>query len=219
MNITISVFTLIVVIIIALLAGFWLGRSIRWMMQDTESRGSEQNEQGQNETAWMRDEQLRRERSNENVQENSNRQSNGYSIGSPVTGEVRTYCEGTRRGALIRSEKGKLYAPASGKIIRLYPMGNVMLLRTDKGVEVMMRVGEVKDELCSACFRTYVVQNEVIHKGKLLLEFDPEGLRKEGVDPSVAVTVEQLGEPMDITVTQKERVKSGEELLWIRTEE
>ena len=207
MNITISVFTLIAINIIVFLAGFWLGRSMKWMMQDTENRMEEQGESEETESVQAR-----------NVRQEGKRIPLGWSIGSPATGEVRTFCEGTRRGALIRSEQGKLYAPTAGKITRLYPMGNAMLLRTDFGVEIMLRVGEVKDELCSACFRSYVVQNEVIHKGKLLLEFDREGLQKEGVDPSVSVTVETAEDYNDITVTQNQRVKAGEELLWVRCE-
>ena len=235
MEITIGMFTFIASVVIALLAGFWLGRSIRWMMQDTESKLLETNVQGQKDLGqeakllreeaqlspdgarFLQEEAKRFRGKTERFQEKAERFL-GYTIGSPVTGEVRTFGEGTRRGALLRPEMGKLYAPASGKIIKLYPMGNTMVLRTDWGVEIMMRVGDVKDELCGTCFRTSIVQNEVVHKGKLLLEFDREELQKEGVDPCVSVTV-GAGAYRDIAVTQKERVKSGEELLWIKTGE
>lgn len=140
----------------------------------------------------------------------------GWAIGSPASGEVSTFFEGSRRGAVIRACEGVLYAPASGKITRLYPLGNQMILRTDSGVELLIRVGSHADELCSMYYRPRVVQNEIVNKGKLLLEYDVEGLRKEGVDTEVSISVEAAEDFRDIIVTEKGLVKAGEELLWVR---
>ena len=113
-------------------------------------------------------------------------------------------------------EQGQLYAPAAGKIIRLYPLGNRMLLRTDSGVELLLQVGGNLDELCGSYFRPRVMQNEIVNKGKLLLEYDREGLLSEGADTGVSISVESADKLQDITVTGKERIKAGEELLWVR---
>ena len=140
----------------------------------------------------------------------------GWAIGSPVAGDVSLFYEGSRRGALILSDQGRMYAPASGKITKLYPMGNRMMLRTDAGVELLLQVGGQVDELCGSCFRPRVVQNEIVNKGKLLLEYDTEGLLREGADVGVSISVETADSLQNITVTGKKRVKAGEELLWIR---
>lgn len=140
----------------------------------------------------------------------------GWAIGSPVAGNVSLYYEGNRRGALILSDQGRMYAPASGKIIKLYPMGNRMLLRTDSGVELILQVGDHVDELCGAYFRPRVVQNEIVNKGKLLLEYDREGLLKEGADAGVSISMEASENLRDITITGKDRVKVGDELMWVK---
>ncbi|MCM1046396.1 MAG: PTS glucose transporter subunit IIA [Candidatus Gastranaerophilales bacterium] len=140
----------------------------------------------------------------------------GWAIGSPVSGMVSTFYEGSRRGALLLPDQGRVYAPASGKIIRLYPMGNRILLRTDSGVELLIQVGGEPDELCSRYFRPRVVQNEIVSKGKLLLEYDRERLTAEGADTKVSISVEEADNLRDITVTSVENVKAGEEILWVR---
>lgn len=212
MYITISVFALVAAVILSIMLGFWLGRSVRWMMIETESRVAEQMGT-ETEDMPLSNGKLWKDKGDISLE---NKQIlHGWSIGSPTPGEVRSISEGSKRGALIRPEQGKLYAPASGKITRLYPMGNAMILRTDEGVELMLRAGEVRDDLFSSYYRSYVVQNEVVTKGKLLLEFDRAGLRKEGLEVAVAVMVEN-GSECDVMVTQKEQVKMGEELLHVQ---
>ena len=80
----------------------------------------------------------------------------------------------------------------------------------------MLRVGEGRDEMHSMYYRSYVVQNEIVFKGKLLLEFDLEGLHKEGVDTSVSITVNTADDLQNMILTQKELIKNGEDLLWVR---
>lgn len=208
MSISISIFVLITIITITFIGGFWVGRSVRWMMLDTESNILEED----SEELSGYEETNRPDKSSRNM---GRRIQQGLVIGSPVAGEVRSFCEGNRRGAWIRPVEGKLHAPASGKITRLYPMGNAMLLRTDAGVELMLRVGENRDEMYSKHYRVHVVQNEIVNRGKLLLEFDKEGLQAEGVDIGVSISVEAAEDFNGITVTHKEQVKVGEELLWV----
>lgn len=184
MSITISIYAVAAIVILSLMGGFWIGRSVKWMMIDTESR----------------------------IVDEEKRIPLGWAVGSPVTGTVRSYSEGAGRGVLIRPEQEKIYAPVAGKIIRLYPMGNAMRLRTEAGVELMLRVGETGEEMHSGYYRSYVVQNEIVSKGKLLLEFDREGLRQDGIDVGVSVMVDA---GRDIIVTEKERVKFGEEIFYI----
>ena len=155
MSISMSAWMLASVVIISVMAGFWIGRSMKWMAEDTERQAEET---------------IRLEK----------RVAVGREIGSPISGEVRSCQEGERVGALIKPKENILYAPAAGKIIKLFPMGNAMILRTDYGTELYMRVGEYVDELSSAFFRSRIVQNEIVGKGKALLEFDAEGLQAQG---------------------------------------
>ncbi|MCM1186507.1 MAG: PTS glucose transporter subunit IIA [Lachnoclostridium sp.] len=148
----------------------------------------------------------------------------GWAIGSPAEGAVKTFEHGGVRGAMVRTTKGCLYAPSSGKIVRLYPSGSQMMLRTDFGIELLIRVGSdinsghqtaQADEMMGEYFRPRVLQNEIVTKGKLLLEYDREALLAAGADTDIFIGVEEAGQFRDITVTDKTQVRQGEEILWV----
>lgn len=138
----------------------------------------------------------------------------GWVVASPVAGLVRPIYEGSRCGVLIQPEENSVYAPVSGRIIKLYPMGRAMLIATDFGKELLLKVGNGGDEMCSMYYRSRVVQNEIITKGKLLLEFDRAGLENQGVDMTVTVSLENSLEESNVVITSKEFVKTGEDLIW-----
>ena len=137
----------------------------------------------------------------------------GWTVGSPVAGEVCYLREGTGRGARIVPEQGMVYAPAAGKITKLYPTGNAMRLRTDYGIELLIQAGIDTEELEGRYYRSRIVQNEVVNKGKLLLEFDIDGIKEEGYDPSVVITVVEAKDYGDVIVCDTPRVKAGEDLM------
>lgn len=147
----------------------------------------------------------------------------GWAIGSPAEGAVRTFNNGSVKGAMVRTTKGCLYAPASGKIVKLYPSGNQIMLRTDFGIELLIRIGginvgyqaEQEDDMVGEYFRPRVLQNEIVNKGKLLLEYDREALLAAGVDTDIFIGVEESENFRDITVTDKTQVRQGEEILWV----
>ena len=138
-----------------------------------------------------------------------------YSLGSPVSGYVMSFREGDRPAAVIQPMEDKLYAPAAGKIIRLFPMGNDFLFVTEFGTELRIRAGDANDDLLGRYFRPRVVQNEIVAKGKLLLEFDRQSLAAEGVSTMITLSVEHCAYSSNVRLTADEEVKVGEELLRI----
>ena len=141
--------------------------------------------------------------------------SGGKSIASPVDGRLHFLCESGRKCVIIEPNQGKVYAPLSGKIVKVYPMGNVFRLRDNEGTEVFIRVGRPQpDELCSMYFRIRVVENEIVNKGKLLLEFDKEELQAAGEEAGVMVCPESESE-CELFLTDNESVKVGEEIFYI----
>ena len=136
-----------------------------------------------------------------------------WSVCSPVSGEVTGQREGERPTVVIRPDGDKLYAPAGGKITRLFPMGNAFLFSTEFGAELYIQAGEVSDELLVRYYRPRIIQNEVVGKGKLLLEFDRQGLEAEGASSDVFVCVENCAYGGDVRMTAGEQVRVGEEIL------
>lgn len=213
---------------VAYSAGFWLGKADKRINASVQEAEPEE-EEIEISTAAARDldneKRIRRERGRqdqrsrhiqEKLQPGVKRIVLGRAIGSPAAGEVSYFKEGGRKGARIHSSQGKLYSPVSGKIIRLFPTGNSMLLRTDYGMELLIQAGIGTEELEGLYFRPRVVQNEFVNKGKLLLEYDPEAIRREGYDPSVLMSVEDAQEFRDITVSDAPHVKNGEDIMWVR---
>lgn len=139
-----------------------------------------------------------------------------FSVGSPVSGEVVDMNDGGKPMVAIHPGEDKLYAPANGKITKIYPMGNAFLFRTEFGAELYMRVGDSEDDLMERYYRPRVVQNEIVGKGKLLLEFDRKGLVTEGASCCVSVTVETGACVGNILAAAGEHVKTGEPLLGLR---
>lgn len=138
-----------------------------------------------------------------------------WSVGSPVKGWITSCRDGDHPTVVIQPEEDRLYAPAGGKIIKLFPMGNAFLFRTEFGTELYMQVGNVGDDLLGRYFRPRVVQNEIMCKGKLLLEFDSEGLVAEGVSPAVTVRVENHSYGSSVHVSATEQIRVGEEILLV----
>lgn len=139
----------------------------------------------------------------------------GHPIASPVAGQVDVLEGQGRRGVLLTPEDNRVYAPASGKIIRLYPRGNEFLLRTDSGVVLRLQAGERDAEMTRDYFRPRIMQNEFVGKGKLLLEYDREALARDGYDTHVSMTVEEEERSYDLSVTGSMWVKNGQDCLWV----
>lgn len=195
MEIEISISMMLGIIVSAVTVGYFIGRREQWLAK-REGIGEEG------------------EQTAEEGMKNVHRIGQERVIVSPVDGTVHYFREGSQQGAMLEPGQGKIYAPLSGKIVKLYPMGNAFLLQGDEGIGVLIRVGrQHPDELCSMYFRARIVQNEIVNKGKLLLEFDREKLAAAGEDVNVTVVLENSMEETEIAVTQKETVKVGEVLL------
>ncbi len=141
-----------------------------------------------------------------------------WSVGSPVSGYVAAQRDGERPIVVVEPDCGQVYAPAGGKITRLFPLGNAFRLVTEFGTQLYVQVGDVSDELLGRYYRPRVVQNEIVGKGKLLLEFDREGLAAEGVTCDVIVCVEGCRYGGSVKETAEERVRIGEEIFQVQGE-
>lgn len=139
-----------------------------------------------------------------------------FSVGSPVSGEVTDRSDDEKPMVAIHPSEDRLYAPSSGKITKIFPMGNAFLFRTEFGAELYIRVGDSEDDLMERYYRPRIVQNEIVAKGKLLLEFDRAGLVKEGASCCVTVTVETGACAGNIIAAVGEQVKAGEPILGLR---
>lgn len=198
-------------VVTAAVVGFLMGRLSMYRKRDAEEAAQAEETEQAVEPARGKGKRSRRGRGNRQEEDLG-----GWSVGSPVSGEVTEHSEGDHPMVVIHTDGNRLYAPAGGKITRLFPMGNAMLFRTEFGAELYIQAGKTEDELLNRYYRPKIVQNEVVGKGKLLLEFDRQGLEAEGISPDVSVCVEHCGYGGAVRMTKRERVKAGEEILKMR---
>lgn len=180
-----DMFVLGAVAILAAMTGFWLGKSLQWYAADEEEA------------------------------ENVRMILKGREISSPVAGQVSMEEENGKKRLRIVPEQGKLYAPASGRISRLYPMGCAMLLKTEFGAEILMKAGDHVDEMFSEYYRCRVMEHEFVKKGALLMEYDPAAISAEGADPEVFISVENEDAFAGVAAAAQKRTKVGEPLLYV----
>lgn len=194
--------------LLAALAGFLLGRAFALgrRAEETESPAEEEIACGERREHEYR----RKSRAHQHMPDVA-----VWSVGSPVSGEIAEHREGEHPKVVIYPDGNKIYAPSGGKVTRLFPMGNAMLFATEFGAELFIQAGNGDDELLNRYFRPKIVQNEVVGKGKLLLEFDRQGLETEGVLTEVSVCVETCTYGGDVKLTVGDRVKAGEEILQV----
>ena len=137
----------------------------------------------------------------------------GKVVGSPVSGELQEPEEGHQSEAVIIPDEGVVYAPASGKIVRLFPMGNAFVLQLEEQIEISIRVGGYPDELNGRYFCPRIIQNEIVNKGKKLLIFDRAGLQAAGERVDVTVGVENSSAEKTVEVVSQGRIRVGQELI------
>lgn len=201
----ITMFLSVMWLMTAMVAGFMVGRISMYGWGDGEEETSEKEEAARERKPGRRGKGHRQQE-----------ESIFCSVGSPVSGEITMQKEGEHPMVMIYPDSDRLYAPASGKITKLFPMGNAFWFTTESGMELYIQAGEVNDELLSCYFRPRVIQNEVVSKGKLLLEFDRWGLEEEGVSAAVSVQVEHCLYGGDIRLVEGEHVGAGEDILQVR---
>lgn len=143
----------------------------------------------------------------------------GREIAAPASGEVTGFQaeEGRRNlfGAVIQSERGLVYAPEDGKILKIDPAGNKIVLQTEEGFELLIEVGKSSDRMLRDYYRTRVIKNEIVHKGKVIMEYDRERMLREHKDIGVYVSLHAPTLENKVILTEAKRVLAGDRLLWV----
>lgn len=195
-----DIFVLGAVAVLSAMVGFWIGRSLNWQLAEAEAMASAGHE-GVVEKPTRRGQFKTVSRYRE--------------IGAPVGGELNVFEENGHKKVRIQPRQGKVYAPASGKITHLYPMGSAMTLQTDFGARILLRVGSHVDEMSSEFYRCRVMENEVVRKGALILEYDPEGIRTNGGEAEVILGIENEEDLGPLTLSSGTHAKAGEPILYV----
>ena len=142
----------------------------------------------------------------------------GMLIASPLDGieDPVFSAEVLGKGCAIEPDKGEIYAPADGVILKIAESSHAVSLRCDSGVDLLIHVGMDTVERHGAGFAPQVRAGEHVHSGQLLLKFDLQKIRADGYPLTTPVVVTNSDAFSDVTVVASGNVTEGQNILLLR---
>lgn len=92
-------------------------------------------------------------------------------------------------GLAIKPAEGKLYAPMDAKVESIFPTGHAVTLSSKEGVNILIHIGVDTVGLEGKGFTKHVKDGDEIKAGDLLIEFDPEYIKSQGLSDQTMVVV------------------------------
>jgi len=148
-------------------------------------------------------------------------QTEQVTIFSPLNGEVlplsnvkdQAFASGALGdGVAIEPSEGKLFAPVSGRVTALFPTNHAIGFTTDEGVEILIHIGMDTVELNGKYFTSHVSMDSHVEKGQLLIEFDIQKIKAEGLIVTTPVVVTNHAQ-FTLEKTNQTQIKSGDQLI------
>ncbi len=93
------------------------------------------------------------------------------------------------KGLAIYPTTGELRSPINGKVASVFETHHALALQSDTGAEILIHIGIDTVKLGGRHFTSHIEAGQFIEVGDLLVTFDLDALRAEGIDPSVILVV------------------------------
>ncbi|MDF3000937.1 MAG: glucose transporter subunit [Bacillota bacterium] len=123
------------------------------------------------------------------------------------------------KGIAILPTEGRAVAPCDGIVTALFPTGHAIAITSDDGCEILIHVGLDTVRLNGKYFTKKVQQGAKIKKGDVLVEFDIEGITKEGYSLVSPIIITNSDDYFDIIETMKENVDYFDQLIRVVSKE
>lgn len=102
----------------------------------------------------------------------------GKAVNLSETNDPAFASESLGKGIAIIPDDGKLYAPCNAEVTAL--MGHAIGLLCENGAELLIHIGIDTVELNGKHYKSHVTESSKVSAGDLLIEFDKNGIEKEG---------------------------------------
>lgn len=113
-------------------------------------------------------------------------------------------------GFAIIPEKGKVYAPVTGRLIEVADTKHAFYIETETGLKVLIHIGLDTLLLDGNGFTSYADRHDYVKKGQKLASFDMDLLEKEGFSPVIPVVVLDHSDVERTEVHPRKEAKAGE---------
>ncbi|MGM9942977.1 MAG: PTS glucose transporter subunit IIA [Erysipelotrichaceae bacterium] len=113
----------------------------------------------------------------------------------------------------IYPSEGKIYAPEKATVAAVFPTGHAIGLKFSSSLEMLIHVGIDTVNLNGEPFINHVKLGQKVKKGKLLLEFDIDKIKKANLDPTVIVIITNSTDYYDVVATKDEKITTDKEIF------
>lgn len=145
-------------------------------------------------------------------------------ITSPIVGEAVALTsiqdavfstETLGKGIAIEPSVGEVHAPCDGTISTFFDTGHAFGLAADTGAEFLIHVGMDTIKLGGKGFTPMVKEGDRVKKGQLLLKFDINYIKSQGLPVTTPVVVSNTDDFSDVTALTTGKVDLNTQLLKI----
>jgi len=117
-------------------------------------------------------------------------------------------------GIAIEPYEETVVAPFNGMVKQIFPSGHAVLMESDTGLTLLIHIGIDTIDLLGKGFKVYASENSKVKTGDVLIKFEKDMITGLGYSLISPVVIPDDADKIKyIKVTEKEVVKSGEDLL------
>lgn len=149
----------------------------------------------------------------------------GATVTSPLTGKAvaLTSIEDTvfstetlGKGVAIEPNLGEVHAPCDGTISTFFDTGHAFGFVADSGVELLVHVGMDTVKLDGKGFEPQVKEGDRVKKGQLLLKFDMNYIKSQGLPVTTPVVVSNTDDYASVEALASGDVDLNTEILQVK---
>lgn len=143
-------------------------------------------------------------------------------LAAPITGKVvplsevkdEVFSQGVLgNGVAIEPEAGEVYAPCDGTIIQIPDTRHAIGIQGNDGAEILIHVGMDTVGLNGKGFEPKVSEGDAVKKGQLLLKFDMDYIRSQGLQLTTPMIMTNTDDYAEITTVASGDIQKGDKLL------
>lgn len=117
------------------------------------------------------------------------------------------------KGVAVLPDEGKVYSPVDGKITVVFPTKHAIGINSNGGAELLIHIGMDTVQLEGKGFTSHVEQDQEVHKGDLLMEFDVDGITSQGYDVTTPIIVTNSKNYNDVKVLADGQINHGDKII------
>lgn len=107
-----------------------------------------------------------------------------------------------------------LVAPAAGKIIKVFPGGHALVMKTPEGLELLLHIGLDTVDLAGKGFQVLCQDGQEVQPGEALIKFDTDIIREAGQELHSALVVTNKEVVAESAGAREGRVSRGRDVVF-----